>query len=174
MRPRRPKQYCLQLYIYLYCWRKKQRVNYKFILTGLFRGCPLVYFALLLCIEHCFTKIELYVYIYRCIKPIYVRLCSFLTYEKLLLIDVLPGSYRPRHFVRPVLHLSPSRKDGKSRDYCLALETRHLQRNRFVYIFWGFFKKARSSKVSGQHSYQDNIMGYPETIFSFQICLRCV
>ena len=67
---------------------RKKHINYKFIPTSLFRGRPrpdewattkqacrdelvvcvfffCIYFALLLCIEHCFTKIYIiYIYIY--------------------------------------------------------------------------------------------------------------
>ena len=94
MRPRRPKQYCLQLYIYIYIYGRKKHINYKFIPTSLVSWSPThqspdewattkqacrdelvvyvffffrIYFALLLCIEHCFTKIKfhtLYIYIY--------------------------------------------------------------------------------------------------------------
>ena len=44
MRPRRPKQYCLQLviYIYIYIYGRKKHINYKFIPTSLFRGRPLI------------------------------------------------------------------------------------------------------------------------------------
>ena len=88
------------VWTYIYCGRKKTN-NYKFIPTGMFRGCPLIrgkqgkspdewattkqackdelvvylsfsfhniYMALLLCIEHCFTKVKIlhfiYIYIY--------------------------------------------------------------------------------------------------------------
>ena len=78
--------------------RGKRQINYKFIPTGLFRGFPLIrespdewattkqacrdelvvylsfsshniYIALLLCIEHCFTKVKIFhfIYIYICI-----------------------------------------------------------------------------------------------------------
>jgi len=67
--------------IYIYNVGGKTQINYKFIPTSLFRGCPLirgfvvylcfsshiVYLALLWCIEHCSTKIKfytLYIYIY--------------------------------------------------------------------------------------------------------------
>ena len=38
----------------------EKKINYKFNPTSLFRGRPLNrgYFALLLCIEHCFTNIK--------------------------------------------------------------------------------------------------------------------
>ena len=90
--------FAIYQYIYIYIVGGKRQVNYKFIPTDLFRGCPLIipwwgddewattkqvcrdelvvylsfsshniYNALLLCIEHCVTKVKIlhFIYIYQ-------------------------------------------------------------------------------------------------------------
>ena len=61
MRPRRPKQYCLQLVIYIYIWwvdECNRPVGINFLVYLSFSSHN-IYVALLLCIEHCFTKVKI-------------------------------------------------------------------------------------------------------------------
>ena len=102
----------VRTYICMYKVEKKIQTDYTFISTSLFRGCPLVrrskspdewattkqacrdkrvvrlnlfstlYSALLTCIEHCFTEINLtllymYVCMYVCMMYVFINVCVY-------------------------------------------------------------------------------------------------
>ena len=67
------------MYKYIYILGGKRQINYKFIPTSLFRGCPLIRGFKLNplmsgdCVEHCITKVKIlhfiniYIYVCECV-----------------------------------------------------------------------------------------------------------